>query len=64
MKEEKSNLRTALKLLSLGIIAIGLILMVFKIVSDSEPGAIPLAIILAGAVAYGVTHFSVQSRKY
>lgn len=63
MKEEKSNLRKALKVSSVAVITIGVILMAMKIVADSEPGAIPLAMIMVGAVAYGVVHFRVSPRK-
>ena len=43
------------KLISATLIAVGLALMVMKIYADSEPGAIPLALILFGIGWYAVT---------
>ena len=55
---EKQTIQTLLPLL---LIAIGVLLMIFKIVVDSEPGAIPLLLILAGAVWYGFKRWAFQS---
>jgi hypothetical protein len=43
------------KLLSILTIAIGLVLMVGKIYADSEPGAIPLLLVVLGMVWYFIT---------
>lgn len=40
------------KILSLLILVVGLALMIMKIYADSEPGAIPLALVLVGAIWY------------
>ena len=37
------------------VIALGLVLMAYKIVADSEPGLIPLALVAAGITWYAVT---------
>ncbi len=38
--------------LALGLVALGIILMIMKIFVDSEPGAIPLLLILVGSAGY------------
>lgn len=40
------------KLIPLLIVAVGAALMAFKIVEDSEPGAIPLLLVLIGGAWY------------
>lgn len=40
------------KLIPLSLVAIGAALMAFKIVEDSEPGAIPLLLVLLGGAWY------------
>lgn len=49
------------KILSVLTIAIGLVLMVAKIYADSEPGAIPLLLVVLGTVWYFITHVRTQS---
>jgi hypothetical protein len=40
------------KLVSLGIGAVGLVLLLMMVVVESEPGAIPLALLLISALGY------------
>lgn len=40
------------KLIPLLIVAVGAALMAFKIVEDSEPGALPLLLVLVGSAWY------------
>ena len=40
------------KLIPLSLVAVGAALMAFKIVEDSEPGAIPLLLVLIGGAWY------------
>ncbi|WP_234572394.1 hypothetical protein [Rhodohalobacter sp. 614A] len=54
----KTNNSTKLRiqiLLSILIIVLGIALMLIKIVTDSEPGAIPLLLIVLGTAWYFVT---------
>ncbi|MDN4163952.1 hypothetical protein QWY31_00485 [Cytophagales bacterium LB-30] len=45
-----------------GLIAlIGLFLLIFKIIEDSEPGAIPLFLLLVGGIG-GLRHYLLQRR--
>lgn len=48
--------------LSLVVIAVGLALMAFKIYADSEPGAIPLALVLLGTGWYFLTRRRLRAR--
>jgi len=56
------NLKTQL-LVSLIITTIGILLMIFMIISESEPGAIPLLIIIFGAGWYFITKLKIRSGK-
>lgn len=38
--------------LALGLVVLGVMLMIMKIIADSEPGAIPLLLILVGTAGY------------
>lgn len=49
------------KILSMLTIVIGLVLMMGKIYADSEPGAIPLLLVVLGAGWYFITRVRVQS---
>lgn len=49
------------KLLSTMTLVIGLLLMTLKIYEDSEPGAIPLLLIVAGVGGYIFTQFKLRS---
>ena len=49
------------KILSILTIAIGLVLMIGKIYADSEPGAIPLLLLVVGMGWYFITRFRTQS---
>jgi hypothetical protein len=48
--------------LSLVVTAIGLALMALKIYEDSEPGAIPLALVLLGSGWYFLTRRRIRAR--
>jgi hypothetical protein len=50
-------------LLSLLILGIGILLMVFKIYADSEPGAIPLFMVLVGAAWYFIIRLKLRQIK-
>ena len=43
------------KIVSLFVLGLGVLLAGMMIYTESEPGALPLALILAGAIGYGVT---------
>lgn len=45
------------------IMVVGILLMVFKIFADNEPGAIPLLLILVGAVWYFVKRVQLRSQN-
>ena len=49
-------------LLSRLTLVIGTLLMIFKIYADSEPGAIPLLMIVVGAGWYFVSRFQLRSQ--
>ncbi len=44
-------------------IVIGLALMIFKIYSDSEPGLIPLVLVIGGIAWYVVTRLRASARE-
>ncbi|MBZ9629154.1 hypothetical protein LB465_00070 [Salegentibacter sp. LM13S] len=50
-----------LNILWLSIIAIGVILLIFKIVVDSEPGAIPLFLVTLGISGFLISKFRKKS---
>jgi uncharacterized membrane protein len=50
-----------LKVLSLAILAVGVLLTGMMVRTESEPGAIPLALVLLGAIGYGVA--MLQARR-
>jgi hypothetical protein len=49
--------------LSILILAVGLVLMVGKIYADSEPGAIPLMLIVLGSAWYLITRVRARARR-
>ncbi|MEX0844698.1 MAG: hypothetical protein WD022_05430 [Balneolaceae bacterium] len=51
------------QLLSLLTILMGIALMTFMIVVEDEPGAIPLALIIAGTGWYFFTRYKVRSQQ-
>ncbi|MEF2551958.1 hypothetical protein VQ042_11405 [Aurantimonas sp. A2-1-M11] len=51
------------KLVALGIGAVGLVLLVMMVVVESEPGAIPLALLLIGVVGYISGHMRERFSK-
>ena len=63
MEIDKRKKVTMQTLLSILIMAIGLLLMVFKIYADSEPGAIPLLLIIVGGGWFFVTRFLLRRRQ-
>jgi hypothetical protein len=63
MKTEDAKKFKTQTLISLLVIGIGILLMVFKIYADSEPGAIPLFMILAGAVWYFIIRIQLRSQS-
>lgn len=50
-------------LLSILIVVIGIVLMTIKIVADSEPGAIPLLLIVFGIAWYFVTRNQMRTQQ-
>jgi uncharacterized membrane protein len=51
------------KLLSALTIAIGFVLMMAKIYADSEPGAIPILLVVLGVGWYFITQVRIQSQQ-
>jgi positive regulator of sigma E activity len=62
MKTNNSKKIKASSLVSILILVIGVLLMVFKIVVDSEPGAIPLLLIVIGAGWFFASKFQLRSQ--
>ena len=62
MKMENSSKYKFQIRISVIIMFIGFVLMVGKIYADSEPGAIPLLLILSGAVWYFIIRFKNRSQ--
>lgn len=50
-----------LKLMSVVAMVLGFALMAFKIYADSEPGAIPLALIVVGVCSYSIAQKRIRS---
>lgn len=48
---------------SLILITMGVVLLVFMIVVEDEPGAVPLIFILAGTVWYLIINYKIRSQK-
>lgn len=51
------------KLISAVTIAIGIVLLIYMISVESEPGAIPLLLVTLGAGCYGITRFRISRIK-
>lgn len=63
MKTDNNKKTMMARLAPLLIIVIGLLLMAMKIVEDSEPGAIPLLLVLIGTVWFFLQRFKFRSQK-
>jgi hypothetical protein len=57
---EKLSVQTRLSVL---VLAIGLVLMTYKIYADSEPGLVPLLLVVLGIAWYAVTRTRNRSRQ-
>ena len=53
----------AYRLASILIISIGVVLMIIKIYADSEPGGIPILLVLLGTVLYLITWYRLRSHR-
>lgn len=62
MKTEKSQKLKMQTMLSVLLIVIGTLLLVYMIVVESEPGAIPLILILLGVGWYFILRYKVRSQ--
>lgn len=63
MKTENIKKTSMQSLLSKLVIAIGILLMVFMITTESEPGALPLFLILVGTIWFFITKFRLRSQS-
>ncbi len=61
MKTEKNNMLKMQKQISVIIIVIGIALMIMQITLESEPGAIPLLLIISGSVWHFITRARIRS---
>lgn len=55
MNTKRSNMLKKYKLLSVLTLAIGIVLLIFMIIVEHEPGAIPLLLIVLGTGGYLIT---------
>ena len=62
MKTDNQKKLKMQSILSMLILIIGMLLMVFKIYADSEPGALPLLLVIVGAGWYLVTIVRMRSQ--
>jgi len=62
MKTDNSKKLKIKELISVLTIVIGILLMLMKIYEDSEPGAIPLLLILLGAGGYLITRGHIRKQ--
>lgn len=62
MKTDNSKKLKMQTLLSVLTIVVGFVLMVLKMYADSEPGAIPLLLIVVGAGWYFITQSQIRSQ--
>jgi lipoprotein signal peptidase len=60
-KNDSKKIKTQ-KFISVLTIVIGILLMMMKMYEDSEPGAIPLMLILLGVVGYLITRVQIRKR--
>jgi lipoprotein signal peptidase len=60
-KNDSKNLKIQ-EFISVLTIVIGILLMMIKMYEDSEPGAIPLLLILLGAGGYLITRVQIRKR--
>jgi hypothetical protein len=51
-------------LLSQIIMGIGVLLLVFMIITEDEPGALPLFLLLAGSIWYFITRYRIRSLSH
>ncbi len=51
-----NRLKTQVRL-SLGILVVGLVLMTYMITVESEPGALPLLLVIVGIAAYFISRY-------
>jgi lipoprotein signal peptidase len=59
---DKSKKLKTQKLISVLAVVIGALLVIFKIYEDSEPGAIPLLMIISGTAGYFIARFQKSSQ--
>jgi flagellar biogenesis protein FliO len=62
LKTDKSKIAKVQNLLAILILVTGLLLVVMKLSADSEPGAIPLLLILVGTGWYTLKRFQLRSQ--
>lgn len=63
MKTDNEKKEQSLTGIPLLILVLGLLLMVFKIYADSEPGALPLLLVLVGSVWYIARRIQLRSKN-
>ena len=63
MKIKKSKILYRLSLLALTVIVLGILLSIIKIYADSEPGAIPLLLIVGGTAGYIISRVQMRSQN-
>lgn len=51
------------KIASLAVAALGLALLVMMVATEGEPGALPLGLVLLGAIGYGSARIRQRSRR-
>lgn len=63
MNQKNTNRLLAQRRQSLILITMGIVLLVFMIVVEDEPGAIPLAFILSGTVWFLIVNNKIRSQN-
>ncbi|MBO6622179.1 MAG: hypothetical protein JJ892_14130 [Balneola sp.] len=63
MNKESHQKPSAQRTLPIILMALGLLLMIFMITVEDEPGGIPLLMILSGIVWFSITRFKSKTKK-
>lgn len=64
MTAEKNSRLRMQKLISMLLIAFAVLLLAFKIYADSEPGALPLLLLLIGSSWYLINRYRLRSQSH
>jgi hypothetical protein len=62
MKSEMSQTQKTSRILSVVILILGIVLLIFMITVEDEPGALPLLLIFTGTVWFSNNHYLIKRK--